>query len=297
MSKSGSTKGSGSGSNSVRNDSGENTTSSSESSTKSGERSVREFLYLDYEKLTSYLAQVRKGLPKGKTRIKGSGTRELVTDPEHETGVEGSVAAGLEGGVDPNIAKLLGLMAEVDFKLSRLTRSGGDEYERTKAEQLIETKELHHDVFSVVEETFEQRELIETVLGRQASKKPFYRAQGSADIIYFNHIIDNLEKFDEMRDAFLGVSGQKQDIGTIDNAEHLLYLLRRFYKDRLAVVLHSEGKTVSAILDPAQLRTPLEMLIDNYGRQTHVRLTLLGYVWIKVGEGSERSLAVILLRL
>ena len=135
--------------------------SSKENGVDGEQQRIREFIYLDFPKLTSYFAQILEGLPKGKSLIEGADLRKLARDPETEISYsgEGEAKAG-DSDLNPiNITKLLGIMARVEAKVSKLNRSGGNETERTQAKYLIESKELHHDVFQSVETFFREQNL------------------------------------------------------------------------------------------------------------------------------------------
>lgn len=255
------------------NESTKSTNSGSRRSEKTGDRPVREFLYLDYPKITSYYAQLNRGLTRERRRVRGGERADTVSAPASETSAEFTGKVGI-GGEGINIAKLVGVIADIQAKVSHLVTRGGDESVRHQAEYIIEAKELHHDVFSAVEEQLGQADLIETNLSRMASKRPFYKASGPVDFLVFNDVLAFLKDYEKIGKALSNMT--QQDFGALENSEDLHYVIERFCGNKIGVFLQGQDRTVSTMLSEQHLTSPIEDILDNYGRLTNINITIFG---------------------
>ena len=129
--------------------------------------------------------------------------------------------------------------------------------------------------------------LIEENLDRKASKRPFYMVRGQVDFIDFDHLINTIQNYNQLASNFKEVTGQ--DIGEVTNAEALEYLLDRFYSERLAVFMRNGSTTVSTLLDSSYLTSPIRIITDNYGRQSHVEVTIFGLKVDQANRGTTSS--------
>lgn len=233
---------------------------------------VREFLYLDYPKLTSYYAQLFKGMRTSFTHTQSEGKDETAVPPSTAQGFEATtrVAAGERASV----AKLLGLVADLNLKVTRLVESAGTTVGRTEAETTAETTELHHDTFRRVEASLAAADLIETNTEKQASTRPFVRVTGRAAILVLDDFIQYVKENDTLNAALKGMG--HQPAGAIEHGTNLQYVLERFYNGELGVMVSTKGGVVSASLDPQYLQAPIRQIINAFGRETQVPITILG---------------------
>lgn len=249
------------------------TNNGSKRSEKAGNRPVREFLYLDYPKVTSYYAQLNLGLTRERRRLRGAERTDTTSTPASETSTEFAGKVGIsDEGI--NVAKFLGIIADIQAKVTDLVTSGGDESVRHRAEYTIEAKELHHDVFSAVENHLEQACLIETNLRATADKRPFYKVSGPANILVFNDILALLKDWDKIGEALSNIG--HQNFAKLENRDDILYIMERFYGDKIGILLQGRNGTVSTMLSGQHLTSPIEDILDNYGRLTNINLTVFG---------------------
>lgn len=242
---------------------------------------LREFLYLDFPKITSYLAQIDEGNIRTRKEYRGYSERELARDNTVET----SVAGGAGGSVDANplgpdlgnlnLGKFLNLIGRIDANVTRLVRSGGDEYELNNARYQVAVKEIHHEAFRSVESHLAEKDLIaDGVADRHG--KPFLRITGLAEIVDFSVLADSVEQYDDFGETFSALTGEENFAeGGADKAS-LAKLLRKFYGGRLGVAVHHGGRSVTAYLDRAHFTADAQFITDNYGRFTQVPITLFG---------------------
>ncbi len=243
---------------------------------------IREFLYLDFPKLTSYLAQLSDGNTLEKRVMQGLTTRDLTKDPTKETSVSGSarVSAGEGTGLEFSIPKLLGLLASIDTKLSQRTVQGGDEFEMSDAHFQVATKELHHEIFNLVEGHLIANGLVghDTKID---STLPFHTVTGPADLLDFSHLAGAVRDWKKFGSNFATLTGQENFAASMKNPRELGDLIGQFYGGRLGLVVHGGASTVTAYLQEAHLTVPASAIVDNYGRFTQVDLTVFG---LHVGE-------------
>lgn len=262
----------------------EESTTPGQTSSRDGDRGlVREFLYLDYPKLTSYYAQLFEGW-RSSAQVSGSSEySEIARPPKVTSGFEG--AAEASAGEHVSVAKLIGLVADLNLKFSRYVETSGAEVGRTQAETIVETTELHHDIFRRVERRLHESHLIETSMNMKASRRPFYKVSGPAEFLVLDDFITYVEQNRELAEAMagLGHAGMEE----IAHSEHLLYILRRFYSGEITAVINAEGGSVSAALDPVHLQTPIAQLVNSYGRKTQIPITILGLRAVRLDSSSD----------
>lgn len=243
---------------------------------------TRDFLYLDFPRLTSYFAQINSGLLKHRSRKFTTALQETAATPEVETEGQGSISAAADIGVDdsPSLAQILGikaeLKAELEGMLRKAVRSGGDETQQSEAETLIETKELHHEVFESVVSVLDEKGLIAREIGSAA---PIYEVSGRADILDISEVVRTMKDFGKIIGFLEGATGQKSverpdKKSTDSSADMISYYL----KDRVVILIHTENGSVSGFLNKKYLMSDLQDIIDNYGGVTDVDISMLGIV-------------------
>jgi hypothetical protein len=250
----------------------------SKASTSNGAiRPLRDFLYLDFPKLTSFYAQLKEGLPANKTRIKGSEARNLETSDEvtSEGALDGS--AGISDTDKVTLTQLLGLKADLEASIRRAVRSGGDQFEDRSADYLLETKTLHHEVFHLIETEAFRRGLVDESLVAMTTSKPICRMTGKAELLDFEWLLTFASNFKDMGAEFAQITGL-EDFSTQhgDVALQLSGFLRRFLKDRYGVIITTPTGSITTFLDRAHLTAPFQHITENYGRTTKVPITLFG---------------------
>lgn len=128
-------------------------------STENGhERPLREILYLDFNRITSYLSQLHNGLTEYFERVDSSNV-----DKKNPT-----AEAQLGGGVFPLGVKFL---------------RGGTENIDTFT--TVQRQILHHAALGAFEDILEQR----NILGKPGSGKPFLKIVGNPFVIDYNKIV------------------------------------------------------------------------------------------------------------
>lgn len=260
-----------------------NTTTGSPQSALAASKPLREFIYLDYPKLTSYYAQLFDGW-RSSTQYTRTGEEQTINKgPDTTTDFEFDAGAGTTDD-EANFARLLGIMADINIKLGRQVNSHGLEVGRTQAESVIENTELHHAIFQRVEHHLKERGLIETIPGRKASSLPFYSFTGTMQLMVFDDYIRFVNEHNELRSAMTGLG--HEGISEIDNADHLHYVLNRFYKGQIGVIVTQDRSSISATLNPDHMLVDAGHITATYGRQTTVPFTLLG---LKAGNASAKA--------
>jgi hypothetical protein len=256
-----------------------NGTSSTKNSADVGnepELKVREFLYLDFSKLTSYYAQIFQGLLRSRQTLLEKERSELVKDVERELQVDFDTGAQMADGSTPEafIARLIGVTFKLEATVSNLTKWGGDQRNSSQSSRLIETTELHHDLFALVENELYRRNLVATG-GNYDSGQPFHIFKGHADLIDFNKLHDTMKNFKKMGQTFKTFTGADPS-KDVANLPQIADMVRTFYSNKIGVVVTQGGQTATAYLQPDLLTSPIEFIIDTYGRYTQVEWTIFG---------------------
>lgn len=173
--------------------------------------SVRDFIYLDWERVRSYVAQLDRGVPE-------TTTGGLTSD-------EGEAFGGELG--------LLGV--------AKLEKQQDVRYIRSASE----TRSLHHAIFSILEERLEKDDALSELDGSYAdaawtveslNDKLFVRVTGTTRIVDYAAILDLLEGFGEL--VKLGHAGEKSalasraDLGGAER-QRALQQLEKKHRDQL----------------------------------------------------------------
>ena len=242
---------------------------------------IREFLYLDFPKLTSYFAQIREGLPHTKQEVLGNRDRELAKSDETETAYEGEGGVSMGGSeAGPiTLSRVLGLVSHIDAKLGKVLRQGGDEVEYSETRYLVETKGLHHEVFAFVERLLNERKLV-SFDDDLDSDKPFHKITGPVDIIDFARLIGTAKNYNDLISNFKDATGAK-DLPSIPKTKSIAKLLETYHANRVLLTIYCNGIVATTNLDENHLTSSTQFLIDNYGRQLQVNVTVFG---LKVGR-------------
>jgi hypothetical protein len=207
----------------------------------------------------------------------------LETSPEISSTGEGAGLLNL-GEIDEkaSVASLLGLKAELEAKISRGIRSGGDEAELTEAELLLETKGIHHEIFYQIENFLTENEM----MGYSRNDgKPFVKISGNVEIIHYDNFIEKIENWAKITKEFTKITNIPID--HIPNNLEIASMFKRFYSGRFQIFLKNDEETATSTLDTIHLTTSIEHILANYGRQTRTKMTLFG---ILIPENEKREI-------
>lgn len=242
---------------------------------------VREFLYLDFPKLTSYYAQIFQGLLRSRQTSLEKERSKTANDVERELRVDFDAGAQGGDGSTPEafIARLLGVTLKLEATISNLTKWGGDQRNSSQSEELIEITELHHDLFDIVERELHRRNLVGSG-GNYETTQLFHEFRGRADLIDFNQLQLTMKNFKKMGQTFQAFTGTDPSKG-IANLPQIAEMVKTFYSDKIGLIVAQNGQTATAYLQPAFLTSPIEFIMDTYGRYTQVELTVFG---LRVGS-------------
>lgn len=259
-----------------------NSTANSPEDGLSADSPIREFLYLDFPKLTSYHAQFSKGLLTKSEHYEDYDATDDIKGKSVDATVEagGGVKLGDADLAATNLLKLLGLASRIDAKLSFLIRGGSKNFTFTETTYEIATKELHHEIFTDIEDAFAVQNLI-SYNNDDDFNKPFHVITGYADFIDFNHLAASIVDFENLRQNLATISNQPDLVDKVEHPDALSAMIKKFYKDRLAVLVGYDDFLASAYLDAELLSASMSFINDNYGRVTQIPITLFG---LKVGE-------------
>lgn len=259
-----------------------NTVMGSQTSSASGAAKLphlREFIYLDFPKLTSYFAQIRDGLSEQKSRVHSKSFRDASSTDEVEQNTE--TVGSMEGQLgDGPIKTLTGLevSANLERTVGRTFKTGGDETEKTEAEILIETKKLHHNIFRRVEEFLIEHDLIARTL---AEDKPFFLIKGKASLLDYDAIIKQLDTFENLTHALKDLNGT--DVGNIPKRKSISVIMKHFYQGKVGILVNNAFLTAYAAITSDNLTISAKSVSDNYSRSSSVSMTLFG---IRTNTGS-----------
>lgn len=217
------------------------------------DRPLREILYFDLDRISSYLSQLKDGLRDYRERIKN----------EIETENSGGWGAKAGGGVLP---------------ISFTANSGNAN--RLDATTLIERKRDHHAALMLLENTLIQRD----VIGDLASGKPFVRHTGNPILIDYPFLARRFNEFEKLQKALqviadpegqtnTGSRKSKKTSTTDPRFKHFATVLESG-EERLEMYFHDP--VVVAPLLRGALLVPAEMVQHLYGSPTRITATLLG---------------------
>ena len=257
----------------------ENGTTSTESSKNDGVDNgpikVREFLYLDFAKLTSYYAQIFQGVLRSRQRHMGEERERTVKDTEREAQFELDAAAQAgDASLTSVLAQLLGISLKLETTISHLVKWGGDQSVASQSSQLVEVTELHHDLFALVEKELHGRGLVASGADYMPEQL-FHIFKGKADIIDFSQLYDTMKNFKKMGATFKTFTGTDPSQG-VANLPQLAEMVKNFYSDKVGIVVTQDGQPATAYIQRDLLTAPIDFIVDTYGRYTQVDLTIFG---------------------
>ncbi len=249
-------------------------------------RPIREIVYLDLNRVTSYLSQIHDGL----------------SDYFDLTGTS-SIQEGQQG---------------TQFNVGRGAMPFGVTFGRKDTSvfdttTLVERKRDHHAALTVLENVLERKD----ILGNIEAAKPFIKHVGQPILIDYPYIAKRFRSFKALRAALQAIADldkeqssnpKEQKIRTANQARERAETQKRF--DDFATVMEaSEGRleffydepkiTVPLVRDFLQL--PSEMIEHLYGVPSRIPMTLIGLdvtgketaVGLETGDNMAASTAFI----
>lgn len=219
---------------------------------------IRDFLYLDQDRIFSYLSQIEGGLKLLYSKVHEEGWQEEVTSPEKTT----QVGLSASGSVEGKLAMLAGMTGEVGGEWSHGVTTGGDsrtDHERRATADLFG---LHHRAFDLVMERVGHR---------------FTVLHGRIFLLDFNWTEKKVKDFPEIIKAVRAFAGPDEKLEVPKNTTQMSYLIRSYMHDKFLVILRTpEDEKYTAYLDPKHIVTPIENVIDAYGQAPTLDFTLVG---------------------
>lgn len=219
---------------------------------------IRDFIYLNQDRIYSYLSQLDGGLKLLYSKVKEESWSETMTTPELTSEVTGSLAGSFEG----KIPLLAGMSAEATAEWVRSRKTGNDarvDGERITTSDLFG---LHHRAFDLVIERLGSR--VKTVSGQIMLADINWLQQNIKD---FPEIIKNVNMF----------LPQKDKITPPDKTSQMSYLFKTYLMNRILMILRDNNSmTYTSYLDPKHLTYPLDNIISDYGQTPTIEFTLVG---------------------
>lgn len=222
-------------------------------------RPLREILYLDLNRITSYLSQLQEGLAEHQDRL------QLDSKSKSQPGAKFGANFGINAELN------LGGASTVDALL------------------LLERKRQHHLALNILEEVLEERE----VIGREGETKPFLRVSGYPFFIDYSDISHRVGNAGKLREALEALAKQstpqrsesKHDRNARIAAERSKRenedrLFKNYasalevFGDRIDLFFHEE-KVTATLERNAMLVTP-ELIEPLYGSPIRAETTLIG---------------------
>lgn len=219
---------------------------------------IRDFIYLNQDRIYSYLSQMDNGLKLLYSKVKEESWSETMTTPELTSEVTGSLAGSFEG----KVPLLAGLSAEATAEWARTRKTGNDarvDGERITSSDLFG---LHHRAFDLVIERLNTR--VKTVSGKIML----------ADI---NWLQQNIKDFPEIIKAVNMFLPKESRVTPPSNTTQMSYLFRTYLMNRILTILRdNDDKIYTAYLDPKHLIYPMDNIISDYGQTPTIEFTLVG---------------------
>ena len=243
------------------NSSGRNSSGSGSSSATSGTSAtpqIREFVYLNQNKVFSYLSQLEGGLKLLYSKVQEDSWSETIGDAETTT----DVGASIKGTIEGKLEFLAGISGEVAGDWKRSVADGGDSRTDGQRNTSYELFGLHHRAFDLV---------MDKIGGR------FIKVTGQIFIIDAETVIADIKDFPDIiknLNVFL-LAGAKQTAPK--NTAQIYYLLKKYLKGKILVILKSYDDLIyTAYLERAHVTYAISDVIMDYGMSPISNFTLVG---------------------
>ncbi|GAA5504280.1 hypothetical protein Dxin01_04049 [Deinococcus xinjiangensis] len=217
---------------------------------------VREYLYLDQEKVLSYLSQIQGGLRLLVEQVERQFRSQENTTPQNKSAVESTIEAELLGKI-PLVADAT---VHGTYKSARETTTGNDKVSFGRFGQRANISTVHHEALELVE--------------REMGSK-LVHVRGFVQFINFDDLLETIKDFPEFTKNFNAVTGQK--LATPANTKQIHYLISKSSAGRILVlVLDEDGVTTTSYLHRDKLTADPRFITDNYGIRFGSEFTLVG---------------------
>lgn len=217
---------------------------------------IREFLYLNQDKVFSYLSQIEGGLKLLYSKLAHDGWEERRGQPTVTTTVEGN----LTGNAALKILALAEANVEGSVGGSHTVESGVEERTERGHQGTVDLFGLHHKAFDLVLEKLGSRLLT---------------IQGQIFMIDFDWLEKNLKDFPAIAKALNSFSDEK--IKPPQNTTQMSYVFRTYLSGKVLVILRDDEGTIhTAYLDKKHCTTSVENIFSDYGQAPSGRFTLTG---------------------
>lgn len=219
---------------------------------------VRDFLYLDQEKIFSYLSQIQGGLKILFTKFQNESWHELKGPPE----ITREVGVDVKGDGGIKIPLLAEARVEAAAHFLNSVKSGPEYRDKGGLDGTSELFGLHHMAFDVVLNELRSRLSV---------------SEGSIEIIDLSSFLDYLKDFPEIVKNFNLINTASKADEPPKTVKNIHYLLNRYGKGKIIVLMKdSKGKVISSFLQECHLTSPITSIIDNYGSQPNGKFVLVG---------------------
>lgn len=217
---------------------------------------IREFLYLNQDKIFSYLSQIDGGLKLLYSKVENDSWEERRGQPTKTTGVQ----AGVQGDAAFKLLALAEARVEANVTGSHTVESGIEERIDSGSRGSLDLFGLHHKAFDLV---------LEKLGGRLMT------VHGQIFIIDFDWLEENLKDFPAVAKALNALSEQKMT--PPKNTTQMSYLFRTYLSGKVLVILRDDdGDIYTAYLDRQHCTTSVENIFSDYGQAPSGRFTLTG---------------------
>ncbi len=232
---------------------------------------LREFLYLDRQRLTSYIAQIYDGLTTKRDIQSVSIQGEIETTKQEEHGFTTSVGSAGE----LKIPALAGIDLSTEVEKSRKVITGGDYLIRLKNSILGESKIDQDNLFILFEKYINEKNLVSDYeIGNNYSG--FIYANGFLQIEDRKQIGEIVSQFDSWSKSGVIPSDSAKELKPqVQQINGLLKALKTFNLDNLVAHIIADTFTASAVINPLHLTLSLEQLHSLYAFNL-TEVTVLG---------------------
>lgn len=222
----------------------------------SGTPPIREFIYLNQNKIFSYLSQMEGGLRLLYSKVREEAWSETIGDAEKTT----EVGLSASGTVEGKIAFLAGISGDVTGDWRHTVASGGDSRQDSEKTVSSEIFGLHHKAFDLVLEHMRSRLIVK---------------KGRISFIHMDFLLEQLEKFPDTAKNLNALNGG--DLKPPPHTKQMHILLKRFMENKIIVILReSNDQKTTAYLAPEFLTGSIDSVIMDYGAAPTMDFTLVG---------------------
>lgn len=251
-----------------------------------GVTSLKHFVYLDRERLISYMAQLSDGVTLLRRFLEGDGRKSVETPIEHygsetqETSTELEGNIGLKAAVGVSSTRSGKKLATKGFKDSGVART--DDSFRLFAEDKAE----HDNLYLILEERLTERDWLREITPDIASSSTprLVKVKGAARFCDWNSFHDFLKNSGSLW-PLLDESTRK-GFGNKANLKPLTEVLQTFSLGRLTLQMQYAGLMLMSSLNPGYLAITLDQLRAGYIMPGDIEIVIVG---LAVGQQKRAS--------